>query len=270
MSSKNNLALLFILCIAVLIPSSVSGFLLDSGNRTQDGSIDNFTSYIESEAIESAGPGPISLTWTDSIVGTWNACDASHPTMCNYITFRADHTWSHAGRSGTWVVVDAINGIYRFELNGYWRVKVSSNCLSFIATNSQQGRTVNGKRVSGGGCRIPVKIAFSQDTSSGDKILTWTVTNIGAQSVLVRPYVRFSICQNARNCKFFGPYAAVTTSVDAFATKEIHRTLKPGTGGQNTWCGTVNAFIWNAIVDGKLYSGSGNIVIIPAPWYACR
>jgi PKD repeat protein len=174
MKQKITRVLLFSLIVSLFIVCTVSAMWSATGNGLKNTEINRVSSAIQPSIANNPG--------TCSIVGVWTNYDATSPNYPWSTTFNSDGTWSDdVGESGTWIVIDAKNHIYQFEAGGIWTFTLSSDCSSFTATNTDQGRTVYGTRISttpvAGFSALPVEgtvpltVQFT-DRSTGD-ITSW-------------------------------------------------------------------------------------------------
>jgi PKD repeat protein len=174
MKQKITRVLLFSLIVSVFMVCTVSAMWSATGSGLKTTQISPVTSAIQ--------PSIANSPQTCSIVGVWTNYDVTSPDYPWSTTFNSDGTWSDtAGEYGTWIVVDAKNHIYQFDYGGIWTFTLSSDCSSFTATNTDQGRTVLGTRIStmpiAGFSALPVKgtvpltVQFT-DRSTGD-ITSW-------------------------------------------------------------------------------------------------
>jgi hypothetical protein len=157
--------LLFVLIVSVFMVCTVSAMWSSSGNGLKNTEINRVTSVIQPSAATKPG--------TCSIVGDWSVYDPEMPWLNGVTTFNSDGTWSASdGESGTYTVVDPINGIYQFEASGIWTFTLSPDCSSFTATNDFQGRTLYGYRL------IPPPVAaFDASPTTGFPPLTVRFTD---------------------------------------------------------------------------------------------
>lgn len=112
-------------------------------------------------------------------------------------------------------------------------------------------------------------ITFESKKEYGDYVFNWTVENNAGKAILVKPYVKYSICQEGLTCHHYRAAGSPKpVSVSAHSTKTISKRVKQTSGTK--WCGEVNSFSWNAWVNEDKYGTKDTTVVLSKPWYCCR